>query len=72
MSIEIRGWAVYRQKFLRRRGIVNGHKNAHAQNTILGNDGPSYKVKNSCFLVDWSCRIPFKEDSLREGEWVCN
>ena len=49
------------------------HKNeqsAHAQN--IGNGGPSYEVKNPCFLIDWSCRLPFKEDSLREGEWVCH
>ena len=45
----------------------------HAQNVIfLGNDEPSYEVKNSCFLVDWSCRIPFKEDILREGELICH
>ena len=38
---------------------------------FLGNDAiASYEVKNSCFLVDWSCHLPFKEDSLGEEEWV--
>ena len=27
---------------------------------------PIYEIKNSCFPVDWSCRLPFKEDSLRK------
>ena len=74
-------WAiyVYARNFeisLRRRGIVyecmcivivNG---ARMLRLFLGNDKPiSYEVKNSCFLVDWSFRLPF---SLREGEWVCH
>ena len=35
---------------------------------LFDNDRPSYEVKNPCFL----CRLPFKEDSLGEGEWVCH
>ena len=31
-------------------------------------DGPSHGVKNPC---SWSCKLSFKEDTLREGEWVC-
>ena len=31
----------------------------------------SYEVENPCFLIDWSCHLPFNEDTLREGEWVC-
>ena len=46
------------------------HKNersAHAQKQAYY----SYEVKNSCFLVDWSCRLPFREDS-REDYELCD
>ena len=33
---------------------------------FLGNDGSIYEVKNPCFPVE---HLPFKEDSLREGDW---
>ena len=68
MSIEIRGRAVYicmyRQKFpevtwySKRNKCTKMNGGAHAQNS---NDGPSYEVKNSCFLIDWSCRLPLKK-----------
>ena len=31
--------------------------NAHFLDVRAG--GPSYEVKNPCFLVDWSCWLPF-------------
>ena len=79
MSFEIRGLDVGRnfEISLRRRGIVNGmsERSAHAQNIISWrrvNDGPSYEDKNPCFLIDWSCHLPFKEDTLREEELACH
>ena len=61
---------------LRRRGTVECvcivHKNERSAHAQIISWQRAYEVKNSCFLVDWSCHLPFKEDSLREGEWVCH
>ena len=32
---------------------------------FLATTGGAYEVKNPCFVIDWSCRLPFIEDSLR-------
>ena len=45
-------------------------QSATLKKLFLDNDGPSYEIKSPCFLFDWICRLPFKEDHLREGEWV--
>ena len=37
---------------------------------FIDKDETSYEVKNPYFLVDWICRLPFKEDCPREGERV--
>ena len=78
MSIEIRGLCAGILKFERGPYI-----NVHAQNIAMAIDLQSShaqiiswqrraEVNNSCFLINWNCRLPFKEDSLREGEWVCH
>ena len=69
MSIEIRGLCAGILKFRVNFECTWSLHNAHAQ--IISWQRRA-EVKNSCFLVDWSCRLPFKEDSLREGEWVCH
>ena len=45
---------------------------AHACELLSLSNEPIYEMKNFCFLVDQNCRLSFKEDSLREGEWVCH
>ena len=80
MSIEIRGlYICIGRNFeisLRRRGIAYGMRVHSAGVRMLqlfrGIVSCSYEVKNSCFLVEWSCCLPSKEGTLREGEWVCH
>ena len=64
MSIEIRG--LYTRLYMRRNIeiSVNFQRapciNAHAQNNICIAGQRGAEV---CFLVDWNCRLSFKEDS---------
>ena len=79
MSFEIRDTYIYMPKILKWLRKTRGTQYASIHETCVHirmrwsiSNKPIYEVKNSCFRVNWNCRLPFKEDSLREGEWVCH
>ena len=46
--------------------------NVHAQRRFTECACSNYSCQRPAEVNDWNCRLPFKEDSLREGEWVCH